>query len=104
MDQDYLVHYGVLGMKWGVRRNSKSASSSKRQKTISRKEYKNIVRKNKQILVNNKYRQLFAENDKAAKLIQKESRMAVKNINDARVKRGKKIKQKIMFNLPGTLV
>lgn len=24
-EQDYLIHYGVLGMKWGVRKNRKNA-------------------------------------------------------------------------------
>ena len=48
MDQEYLAHYGVLGMKWGVRKQKTSFSkSSSTKKKISRKEYKNIVKKNK---------------------------------------------------------
>lgn len=30
MDNKYLLHYGVLGMRWGVRRNTSSSSGSSR--------------------------------------------------------------------------
>lgn len=32
MDNNYLVHYGVLGMKWGVRKNPQKAFSKAQKK------------------------------------------------------------------------
>ena len=37
MEYDELVHYGVKGMKWGIRRNKKRSNSSAKQKTKSDK-------------------------------------------------------------------
>lgn len=36
-DYDALVHYGVKGMKWGIRRNRKRSNSGDKQKTKTNK-------------------------------------------------------------------
>lgn len=45
-EQDYLIHYGVLGMKWGVRKDRKSSGSVRsKNSSDSSKETKSTVKK-----------------------------------------------------------
>lgn len=36
MDQEYLQHYGVLGMKWGIRRARKASAKAYKYKTLGK--------------------------------------------------------------------
>ena len=43
---DYLMHYGVPGMKWGVRRRPKQIVSNRR---VERKEYRRVAKNMRQV-------------------------------------------------------
>lgn len=53
MDDNYLSHYGIPGMKWGARKSKSSSGSSKRKRSNSsyKKEYNKKVKQQKK----NKY-------------------------------------------------
>lgn len=58
--EDYLEHYGVKGMKWGVRRNRDSGGSDKPRK-ISRKENRKMNREAKSAFYEKKADTLLKE-------------------------------------------
>lgn len=45
--EQYLMHYGVKGMRWGIRRNRKSSSSEVRKKSSDDNEVKKKASKSK---------------------------------------------------------
>lgn len=61
MDEDYnlLLHYGVPGMKWGVRK-SKSSSSSRKSNRQAKKSYNKTIKSRKK----NKYEDISTLSDK----------------------------------------
>lgn len=72
MDEEYLAHYGVLGMKWGVRKNPQRAyqKASKKYDKLEKKANKSL--------------------DKAGKYNRKRTRYSIGNIgnyNEAQAKR-----------------
>lgn len=105
---DYLIHYGVPGMKWGVRKDRKSGSSSnsgslkkkesKLEETLSNRKKAAIAKKEARINVRKAKKEAKAnakiavtsakENIKANKKISKiESRKKISELSDAELKR-----------------
>lgn len=62
MNDQELMHYGVLGMKWGVRKDRRSSSSKSKKKSTrisdDYKEYSNLKKRDVRSLSNNELRKL----------------------------------------------
>ena len=95
--QPYLMHYGVLGMKWGVRHDKRKSSYAKMTKPISEVEKKAIKEaKKKEVLSSRSAKKLYdnadlftdEELEKAYKRLNLEKNIS--NIADNEVSSGKK--------------
>ena len=95
--QPYLMHYGVLGMKWGVRHDKRKSSYAKMTKPISEVEKKTIKEaKKKEVLSSRSAKKLYdnadlftdEELEKAYKRLNLEKNIS--NIADNEVSSGKK--------------
>lgn len=76
MERNYLAHYGVLGMKWGVRRKSRtpSADSAKvkaiRKKKIDEMSNQELRDANNRLQLESQYKQLTKKTNVGKKVAQ----------------------------------
>lgn len=82
MDENYLAHYGVKGMKWGVRK-SRPSSGSKSGSSVKKKEPGKLNQKISNYKVKRKEK-ATAKEELAAK--KKELRKPVKDMSDEELK------------------
>ena len=90
MDNNYLQHYGVLGMRWGVRRARPKSSSGSR---FSRKSYKNSKElKKKSVEPKKKTIKDLSDNELRSKINRLELEKRYKELSgsDKQSSRGKK--------------
>ena len=81
--RNYLMHHGILGQKWGVRRyqNADGSLTSKGQKRYSRQERKALKKQAKIEAYNKRVAQERALDEKIKKMSDKELRDSINRIN-----------------------
>lgn len=100
MRNDELMHYGVLGMKWGVRKSRPSSGSGGRKSSSSKKskssKSKTSSKKTKSIAD-------MTDDELEAYVAQRERRLNLekryRDLNPKQVSRGKAIAKRIMNNV-----
>lgn len=88
---DYLVHYGVLGMKWGVRKDRVKKSLQKKRAT--RKQIKAIKKSRKQAMKN---RYLLSDSDLNRRINRLERETRLRQLTEADYSSGRKYAKKTL--------
>lgn len=90
MDQrNDLYHYGVLGMKWGVRKNRGSVSKAKADRLADRAKRKERKRDNKK-------RRLLSDEELLSRIKRLETEKKLRNLTEEEITPGKKFMRDVM--------
>lgn len=74
--RDYLMHYGIKGMRWGIRRGSKSTKKSRpKTKTISRIQQQSKKRKQKRYDLNHPTKAALMKSTSAKQIYKHRSKL-----------------------------
>lgn len=85
----YLIHYGKVGMRWGVRHDRKTSSNkTKKQKARSIKRQIKAVKKSRKKAVKQRFILSDSDLDKRIKRLEKEKRL--KDLTESEITPGKK--------------
>lgn len=77
-NEDYLMHYGVLGMKWGVRKKSAASSGSSGSK--KKKQKKSVTETVKEAVANE-----IEQDKEAARIVKEKTQEVISSVDKEKV-------------------